>query len=75
VLTAPVDVLIPAAREDTVDVEIAASATARLVIEGANLPTTVAAREVLHERGVVVVPAETSTTFSGPIGRSSRTAP
>jgi glutamate dehydrogenase (NAD(P)+) len=55
-LTAPVDVLIPAAREDTVDVDIAASTTARLIIEGANLPTTAAAREVLHERGVVVVP-------------------
>ena len=55
-LTAPVDVLIPAAREDTVGVEVARSTTARLVVEGANLPTTEPARQILHQRGVVVVP-------------------
>jgi glutamate dehydrogenase (NAD(P)+) len=55
-LTAPVDVLIPAAREDTVGVKVARSTTARLVVEGANLPTTEPARQILHERGVVVVP-------------------
>ena len=55
-LTAPVDVLIPAAREDTVGVEVARSTTARLVVEGANLPTTEPARQLLHQRGVVVVP-------------------
>jgi len=50
------DVLVPAAREDTVDVEVARATSARLVVEGANLPTSPAAREVLHARGVVVVP-------------------
>jgi glutamate dehydrogenase (NAD(P)+) len=55
-LTVPVDVLIPSAREDTVDATMAATTTARLVVEGANLPTTPDARKLLHERGVVVVP-------------------
>jgi glutamate dehydrogenase (NAD(P)+) len=55
-LTAPVDVLIPAAREDTIDRDIAQSTTARLIIEGANLPTTESARTILHERGVIVIP-------------------
>jgi glutamate dehydrogenase (NAD(P)+) len=55
-LTALVDVLIAAAREDTIAADLATTITARLVIEGANLPTTEPARQVLHERGVVVVP-------------------
>ena len=56
VLRAKVDVLIPAAREDVVHEDIATSTTARLVVEGANLPTTPPARRILHERGVTVVP-------------------
>ena len=55
-LTAPVDVLIPAAREDTVDATVAGTTTARLVVEGANLPTTEDARRILHGRGIAVVP-------------------
>jgi glutamate dehydrogenase (NAD(P)+) len=55
-LTAPLDVLILAAREDTIDRDIAKSITARLIIEGANLPTTESARTILHERAVIVVP-------------------
>ena len=50
------DVLIPAAREDVIDGSVAESLTAKLVVEGANLPTTRAAREILHERRVTVVP-------------------
>jgi glutamate dehydrogenase (NAD(P)+) len=55
-LTAPLDVLILAAREDTMDRDIARSTTARLIIEGANLPTTESARTILHERAVIVIP-------------------
>jgi glutamate dehydrogenase (NAD(P)+) len=55
-LDVPVDILIPAAREDTIDTRVAASTSARLIVEGANLPTTGPAREILHDRGVVVVP-------------------
>lgn len=50
------DILIPAAREDVVDEAVAASTTARLVVEGANLPTTETAKTVLHARGIPVIP-------------------
>jgi glutamate dehydrogenase (NAD(P)+) len=49
-------ILIPAALEDVIDKDLAASTAARLIVEGANMPTTPAALEVLHERGVTVVP-------------------
>jgi glutamate dehydrogenase (NAD(P)+) len=55
-LSVPTDVLVPAAREDVVDEGIALTTTARLVVEGANLPTTSGAREILHKRGIPVVP-------------------
>jgi glutamate dehydrogenase (NAD(P)+) len=50
------DVLIPAAMQDVIDADIAAVLPARIVAEGANLPSTPAAQQVLYERGVVVVP-------------------
>jgi len=56
VLRMDADILIPAAREDVVDDDVARRTSARLVVEGANMPTTSAARTVLHERGVAVVP-------------------
>lgn len=56
VLGVAADVLVPAAREDVVDVEVARTTTARLVVEGANMPTTPEAREVLAERGITLVP-------------------
>lgn len=55
-LTIPTDILIPAARQDTIDVKTAGEVTARLVVEGANLPTSDAARHVLQERGILIVP-------------------
>jgi glutamate dehydrogenase (NAD(P)+) len=55
-LGVPADVLVPAAREDVVDEGIALATTARLVVEGANLPTTSRAREILAKRGIPVVP-------------------
>jgi len=55
-LTTDAQILIPAAREDVIDKDLAKSTSASLIVEGANLPTTPAAREVLHERGVTVVP-------------------
>ncbi|WGX95794.1 Glu/Leu/Phe/Val dehydrogenase [Nocardioides sp. L-11A] len=56
VLRVDADILLPCAREDLVDEQVARSTTARLVVEGANLPTTPAAKEVLHARGIPVVP-------------------
>ena len=55
-LSVEVDVLIPAAREDTIDAVVAGRTTARLIVEGANLPTSPAAQQILHDRGVVVLP-------------------
>ncbi|MBF4160738.1 Glu/Leu/Phe/Val dehydrogenase [Nocardioides sp. CBS4Y-1] len=56
VLRAAADILIPAALEDVVDKDLAAETSVRLVVEGANLPTTPAAKEVLHSRGITLVP-------------------
>jgi len=56
VLIADTDVLVPAAREDVIDADIATDLKARLVVEGANMPTTAEAKQVLHARGIEVVP-------------------
>jgi glutamate dehydrogenase (NAD(P)+) len=56
VLYVDTDVLVPAAREDVVDDNVARHTTATLVVEGANMPTTPSARAALYERGVAVVP-------------------
>ncbi|WP_284305465.1 Glu/Leu/Phe/Val family dehydrogenase [Mobilicoccus caccae] len=50
------DILVPAARQDVIDADVAARTSARLVVEGANLPTSDDARRILHDRGVAVVP-------------------
>ncbi|MGE0448653.1 MAG: Glu/Leu/Phe/Val dehydrogenase [Vicinamibacterales bacterium] len=51
-----VDVLIPAALENQITIDNAASVRAKVVVEGANGPTTPQAHAVMHERGVFVVP-------------------
>jgi glutamate dehydrogenase (NAD(P)+) len=51
-----VDVLIPAALENQITMANAAAIKARIIIEGANGPTTPDAHRHLHERGVFVVP-------------------
>jgi glutamate dehydrogenase (NAD(P)+) len=50
------DVLIPAALENQITKDIAGKMKARVVVEGANGPTTVEADAVLESRGVCVVP-------------------
>lgn len=55
-LTVDCEVLIPAAREDVIDADLAGRLSTKLVVEGANMPTKPAAREILHERGITVVP-------------------
>jgi glutamate dehydrogenase (NAD(P)+) len=50
------DVLIPAALGGMIHAGNAATVNARMVIEGANSPTTPQADEVLAEKGVLVVP-------------------
>jgi len=50
------DVLLPCAKENTITAENAASVKARLIVEGANGPTTPEADKILASRKVVVVP-------------------
>ena len=50
------EILIPAALENQITADNAGDIKARMVIEGANGPTTPDATKALHERGVFVVP-------------------
>ena len=50
------EILVPAATENQITSANAGRIKARLVVEGANGPTTVAADRILEERGVMVVP-------------------
>jgi len=56
VITWPADVLIPAALENAITGDNATDVKARLIVEGANAPTTPEGDEVLQERGVITVP-------------------
>ena len=51
-----VDVLIPAALENQITIENAPQIRAKVVVEGANGPTTPDADNLLHRRGVFIVP-------------------
>jgi len=55
-LTLPCDILIPAAMEDQITLENASDIKARLIVEGANGPTTAEADPILQEKGIMVVP-------------------
>jgi glutamate dehydrogenase (NAD(P)+) len=55
-LELPCNALVLAAREEVVTAENAGRVHARLVVEGANGPTTVEADAILADRGVVVLP-------------------
>ena len=50
------DVLIPAALEGQITAARARRLRAKLVLEGANGPTLTAADDILHDRGILVVP-------------------
>jgi glutamate dehydrogenase (NAD(P)+) len=52
----PCEILIPAALESQITAVNAGQITARMVIEGANGPTTPEADDILHERNVLVLP-------------------
>jgi glutamate dehydrogenase (NAD(P)+) len=55
-LELPCDILIVAAREDQLTAENAGRVRARLIVEGANGPTTIEADAIFAERGIPVVP-------------------
>jgi len=50
------DIWIPAARPDVVNEQNVQQLKTKLVVQGANIPFTVGAEKILHERGVLVVP-------------------
>lgn len=55
-LSLKVDVLAPCALENQITKDNAAHVQAKLIVEGANGPTTSAADEILNKNGVIVVP-------------------
>ena len=50
------DIFVPAALENQLTEARAKTISTRLVVEGANGPTTPAADDILHDRGILVVP-------------------
>jgi len=52
----PVDVLIPAALEDSINEKNAPQVKAKIIVEAANAPTTPDANEILSDAGVTIVP-------------------
>ncbi|MFI5688484.1 Glu/Leu/Phe/Val dehydrogenase [Streptomyces sp. NPDC051636] len=55
-LTVDCDILVPAALQDVITSSTAHQIKAKLVVEGANLPTTPDAQVILAERGITVLP-------------------
>jgi glutamate dehydrogenase/leucine dehydrogenase len=55
-LTLPVDLLVPAATEDVITVNNAPHIKAKLIVEGANGPTSSKADSIINEKGITVVP-------------------
>ncbi len=54
--TLDVDILVPAALENQITMDNAPAIKARVIVEGANGPTSPDAHKHLHERGVFIVP-------------------
>ncbi|TAE75436.1 MAG: Glu/Leu/Phe/Val dehydrogenase [Bacteroidetes bacterium] len=51
-----VDVLVPAAKEDVITDENASRIKAKLIVEGANGPTSAGADKTINEKGIVAIP-------------------
>lgn len=56
ILTLNVDVLIPAAMEDVITHDNASQIQAKLIVEGANGPTSARADNIINEKGIMVAP-------------------
>ncbi|SEQ47299.1 glutamate dehydrogenase (NADP) [Lentzea xinjiangensis] len=77
-LRVPCDVLVPAALQDVIDADLAGELDTTLVVEGANLPTSAAAQEVLARRGITVVPdfvANAGGVVAAAFGMDARYSP
>ncbi|MEQ8688344.1 MAG: Glu/Leu/Phe/Val dehydrogenase [Imperialibacter sp.] len=55
-LTLDLDVLVPAAKEDVITVHNADQVKAKLIVEGANGPTSAKADALLNDKGIMAVP-------------------
>ncbi len=55
-LTLPVDVLVPAATEDVINMTNSNKIQAKMIVEGANGPTSSKADQVINDKGIMVVP-------------------
>jgi len=52
----PVDILIPAALSDSININNMNKIKARIIVEAANIPTTPRIEEIFHRKGILVVP-------------------
>ncbi len=55
-ITADVDILIPAALQNAITLELAPDVKAKLIVEGANGPVVPEADEILSDKGIIIVP-------------------
>jgi len=56
IFSLPCEIFIPAARPETLNGDNAAKLQARLVVEGANVPATSQAEQILNDRRILVIP-------------------
>ncbi len=56
IITMACDILIPAARPDAINSANARDVKAKLIVQGANIPATPKAEEILHQRCIVSIP-------------------
>lgn len=56
IISTDCDIWIPAARPDVLTIDNVDKIKAKLILQGANIPATLAAEVALHERGVLCIP-------------------
>jgi glutamate dehydrogenase (NAD(P)+) len=56
IISVECDILIPAARPDVLNADNAGDIQAKMVVQGANIPATLEAESIMHERGILSIP-------------------